>query len=212
MPSADRATTLSQMIALREPIAVQPRAVAAKSYIAYWQANRRTEDEILDLVELACILQADRFAVPQVFERLRKVYDLPAMTVEDARNPLHACLIDHLGRHHAAYLEPGTEILTAAMTIAQPWAETYAEVLVASSWPPQEMLGDREPEGLEALAVYGKAHLGRDVRRLRARALAGDQVHSYSTAPLMWTLMMGSGGFALVRDGRSVDYLQTRMN
>jgi hypothetical protein len=191
---------------------VQPRAVAAKSYIAYWQANRCPEDEILDLVELACILRADRFAVAEVFERLRKVYDLPTRTVEDARNPLHACLIDHLGRHHAAYLQPGTEILTAAMAVAQPWAETYAAVLVGSSWPPRELLGDREPKGLEALAGYGKAHLGRDVRRLRARALPGDQVHTYSTAPLMWALMMGSGGFALVRDGRSVDYLQTRMN
>ncbi|MFM9848113.1 MAG: hypothetical protein ACKVP3_13240 [Hyphomicrobiaceae bacterium] len=127
-------------------------------------------------------------------------------------DPLEVCIVDHLRQHDTGYLDLGDEVLTAAPHLARPWAESHAHRLAASSWPPPDMLGNKVPTGVEALASYGNGHLGRDVRRLRARAVVKDEVRMYSTAPLLWTSMMGSGGFALVRDGRSIDYLETRMN
>jgi hypothetical protein len=158
------------------------------------------------------VLRADSFPVPEVCERLRNVYGLPGSIVASTADPVRGCIIDYLRLHDATYLDLPEEILTAALTLARPWAETYAHNLVASSWPPPEILGGEVQGGLDALAGYGKAELGRDVRRLRARAMVGDEVRTYSTAPLMWAVMMGSGGLALVRDGRSIDYMQTRMN
>ncbi len=56
------------------------------------------------------------------------------------------------------------------------------------------MLGERAKGALTALEGYQKGPLGRDVRRLHARVNSGDELQSYSTDALMWTLMMGSGG------------------
>lgn len=97
MHLADRATTLIQMNALRGPVAFRPRALAAKTYIAYWQANRRAESDILDIVELAYVLRADGFPAPEVFERLRNVYGLPGSIVEGTADPLRSCIVDYTG-------------------------------------------------------------------------------------------------------------------
>jgi hypothetical protein len=83
---------------------------------------------------------------------------------------------------------------------------------MASGWPPLGMLQERVKGALQALDGYANGPAGRDVRRLRARAIPGDELRRYSTDPLMWALMMGSGGYALVRKGRSLDHIQLRMN
>jgi hypothetical protein len=212
MLSADRSAILHQMTDLRPSSAVQLADLRAQSYLPYWRLYRSAESRILEIVELAFILRADRFPEEEVFDRLRSVHGLVGASTTDMSDRLEVCIVDYLRQHDTAYLDLGDEVLAAALNLARPWAETHAHRLVASSWPPPEMLGSKVPTGVEALASYGNGHLGRDVRRLRARALVQDEVRMYSTAPLMWTLMMGSGGFALVRDGRSIDYLETRMS
>jgi len=37
-------------------------------------------------------------------------------------------------------------------------------------------------------------------------------VRDFSTDALSWRLMMGSAGFALIRDGRAIDHVITMMN
>ena len=61
------------------------------------------------------------------------------------------------------------------------------------------------PEHLSAFAP-------RDARRVKARAIPGDEIHHYSTGALSFAAMMGSAGLALVRQGRSIDHIETMMN
>lgn len=213
MLSADRSAILHRMTDLRPSSAVEWADLGAQSVLPpNWRLYQSAESRILEIVELTAILRADRFSEPEVFDRLRIVHGLVGASATDMSDPLEVLIVDYLRQHNAAYLDLGVQVLTAALDLARPWAETHAVRLIASSWPPPEMLGNQVPTGVEALASYGNGHLGRDVRRLRARAVVRDEVRMYSTAPLMWTLMMGSGGLALVRDGRSIDYIETRMN
>jgi hypothetical protein len=74
------------------------------------------------------------------------------------------------------------------------------------------MLTEREENGFDALDDFLEGASARDVRRLKARAIPGDELHGYSTGTLSWKAMMGSAGFALVRGGKSIDHIETMMN
>jgi hypothetical protein len=167
------------------------------------------ESRILEIAELAAILRADGYPESEVFERLRKVHGI-TNKLKMASDPLDVSVCDYLREYHSAYLDLGEKTWRSALSLAKAWSEACAKA--ASHWPPSEMLGERAEGGLKALDGYQTGPLGRDVRRLRARMIAGDALRSYSTDAGMWALMMGSGGYALVRAGRSIDHIQTRMN
>jgi hypothetical protein len=59
--------------------------------------------------------------------------------------------------------------------------------------------------------TYG-SESARAYRRMKARAVPGDALHGYNTGAGSWRAMMGSAGIALVRDGRSIDHVETRYN
>jgi hypothetical protein len=207
MPSADRSAMLQRMTSLR-PIA----ALHERSYLPYWRLFMSPESRILEIVELVVVLRADGFSEAQVFTRLREVQRIAGAEWMSAPDPLDASVFDYLRQYHATYLDLGEETWRSALSDAKAWTEIHLSNRANSHWPPREMLGERAKSGFKALDCYLEGPLGRDVRRLRARAIAGDQLRGYSTNTLMWSLMMGSGGYALVRKGLSTDHIQTRMN
>ena len=58
----------------------------------------------------------------------------------------------------------------------------------------------------------GGAENVRAYRRMKARAMPGDVLHGYSTSARSWRALMGRAGIALVRNGRAIDQVMTRMN
>jgi hypothetical protein len=151
------------------------------------------ESRILEIAEPAAILRADGYPESEVFERLRKVNGI-TNKLKMASDPLDVSVCDYLRRYHPTYLDLGEETWRPALSLAKSWSETFGNNKAASHWPPSEMLGERAKGGLKALDGYQTGPLGRDVRRLRARMIAGDTLRSYSTDAGMWALMMGSGG------------------
>lgn len=137
---------------------------------------------------------------------------MKAPQLKAASDPLELLIVDYLCHYHANYLELGEETWRSALSLAHVWAENVAISLIASGWPPLEMLRERLKGGIQALEGFQKGPVGRDVRRLRARAVPGDELRRYSTDAATWTLMMGSGGYALVRKRQSLDHVQLRMN
>lgn len=212
MSSADRSMIVLQMISLRPSTAIQSSEVHERSFLPYWRLFMSAESSILDIVELAAILRADGFSEPEVFDRLRKAQGMMALQLKATSDPLELLIVDYLHDYHANYLALGEGTWRSALSLAQVWAEAAADHLMASGWPPLMMLRKRAKGGLKALDGYQKGPAGRDVRRLRARAIPGDELRHYSTEAFMWALMMGSGGYALVRKGRSFDHIQLRMS
>lgn len=211
MHQAIRTTTLSQMIDLRRLPAFQPETSATKLYRQSWKCRREPEARILEIVELAYLLEADGFPLPDIFTRVGSVYG-PAQQILESTSPLRAFVAKHLMVHEPAYVELGANLLNAAMALARLWAEINAIRMTTSSWPPPEMLGAVPDGGLEVLDDLLIGVTARDVRRVKARTVPGDELRVYNTGDLSWVAKMGSAGFALVRGGRSIDHIETMMN
>jgi hypothetical protein len=134
------------------------------------------------------------------------------------------------------------KVFACAITLAELWAELFAGRMTSSSWPPPAMLtepwdilgyagitraGNTKPEDWPTFAgnlsdlnllIAGASRprcsgeAARQYRRMKARAIPGDVLHGYSTGAKSFGAMMGSAGIALVREGRSIDYVETIMN
>ena len=168
---------------------------------------------------------------------MARVYGPMPSEVTDAADPFRATLVHLLKLREPTYLERGPVFFDTALGFAVMWGELFAERLAASDWPPPAMLTEpwdiggyagisRSGEGphewptfggnLDDLDIlleeYGPSRGAVGLRRMKARANPGDQLHGYSTGKLSWTLMGGRSGIALVRNGRSIDVEETMMN
>jgi hypothetical protein len=182
------------------------------------------EEIILEIAELAYLLQADGFPVPEVFKRIGSVLDPPpSRFAADHKamghwsDPLGTYTKFYLKRHRPTYLELDSRVFSTASAIAELWAEINAERVVNSCWPHEDQLSKdsrKANDCLDALLKEDHNYGGcvHDYRRLKARAIPGDRVANFDTGALSWKLMMGTAGFALIRDGRSIDYVTTMMN
>jgi len=243
MLHSSRQGTLTDMTDLRRLPLFQPGARIPKAYKDAWAEvmsaeNRSAEECILEIAELAYVLQADGFPVREIFRRIGLVHtpkpDL--RRISPYSNPLYDYVVAYLNVHAPIYLELGGTLLKSALALAELWAELSAEQGRQASWPPPEMLsgpgplmfvmvkrdGDSQaedrpaPDGsiehLDALLAQAASSTGRSVRRMKARAVPGDELRNYSTGGESFRLMMGSAGIALVRQGRSIDYMEMLMN
>jgi hypothetical protein len=234
--SGNRTSTLKTMGDIRH-IAVSKDEGCAKA--------SGPENVILEITELAFVLKADGFPPPEIFKRIGRVYQ-PAPQIHNfpmGGDPVFYYLRDYLAAHSPDYLKHWT-LFMSTVTVAQLWAELYAERLTASSWPPADMLS--KPWGIRKYVGYAgpvmrsatskpedfaqlSGNLGdldvliaeaskhpygsesaRAYRRMKARAVPGDILHGYSTGARAWKAGMGIAGIALVRDGRSIDHVETR--
>ena len=171
---------------------------------------------MLEIAEVAYVLRADGFPEPEVFERLARVYETPPPP-ENADNPLHAYLVEHLRTVDPRYLDLGQHVFAVALAMASLRSELHAARVVASSWPRPEMLGEAWARKgimaeIDTLLARHRHHAGAEIRRMKARAMPDDKLHSFSTGRDSWRAMMGRGGIALVRNGRSIDHFVTMLN
>jgi hypothetical protein len=238
-----RTSTLSAMIDIRR-IAVSE---GGKKPEAARVPDGEAEDRILEIAELAHALKADGFPEPEIFKRIARVHQ-PEPQIHSfplGGDPLLYYLRDYLSAHYPGYLKIDWQMFRCALTLAELWAELYAERLTASSWPPADMLSKpwsirryagyagvmrsatSKPEDFAQLSgnlgdvdvliaeaskhPYG-SESARAYRRMKVRAVPGDILHGYSTGARGWKAGMGTAGIALVRDGRSIDHVETRYN
>jgi len=217
MRYASRIDILSRMIDLRRLIGL-PEGADPEPYKRAWKEAQGAESDMLEIAELAYVLQADGFPVPEVFKRIGEVLDPPSSDLAEMHkrlghwsDPLRHYLTAYLKRHNPAYLALGANLFGSALTIARMWGEIYAGRLTASNWPPPDML-DAKAARLETIDILLDGGCAMDARRVKARAVPGDEIHNYSTGTLSWAAMMGSAGLALVRNGRSIDHIETMIN
>ena len=234
-----RFDTLCRMIDLRCLTSANPPAEAQRRHTALEMERKEcSEALVLEIAEVAHVLRrADGLRNSEVAQRLARVYGPMPSEVTDAADPFRASLVHLLKLREPAYLERGQVFFDTALGFAVLWGELFAERLAASDWPPPGMLTEpwdiggyagisRTGEGphewptfggsLDDLDIlleeYGPGRGAVGVRRMKARANPGDQLHGYSTGKLSWTLMGGRSGIALVRNGRSIDVEETMMN
>lgn len=84
--------------------------------------------------------------------------------------------------------------------------EAYAteQLKRAGTWPPIEWLVKKlDPAEVEK---------NKYVAALTFLMLPGDELWSYSSPPATWEHMMGRGGIALLRNGKPISEIGTRMN
>lgn len=84
--------------------------------------------------------------------------------------------------------------------------EAYAaeQLKRAGSWPPSKWLVEK----LDPAKVEKDDY----VAKLTCLMLPGDELWSYSSPPGSWKHMMGRAGIALLRDGKPISEIRTRMN
>jgi hypothetical protein len=196
---------------------------------------------MLEITEVAYVLQADGFPESAVFERLAQVYGTPPPP--EPLDHLDEYLAEHLQTFDPAYLDlaAGCGLFGVALQVACLWAELHAGQVIHCGWPHQDQLRKawdidaytgiirtipkggrpkmkpfptftRSLADIDILLAEYRGEAAADVRRWKARAVPGDALHGFSTGGQSWRLMMGSSGIALVRDGRAIDYVVTRMN
>jgi hypothetical protein len=104
--------------------------------------------------------------------------------------------------------------------LSKPWDfrryTGYAGVMNAATSKPEDFaqlsgnLGDLDVLIAEASKHPYGSESARAYRRMKARAVPGDILHGYSTGASGRKAGMGTAGIALVRDGRSIDHVETR--
>jgi hypothetical protein len=195
---------------------------------------------MLEIAEVAYVLQADRFSEPEVFERLAQVYGTPPPP-EFLDSRLNEYLTEHLRTFDPAYLDLATSdgLLGVVLQVAYLWAELHAGQVSRCGWPHTDQLGEAwdidgstgiirtVPKGgkmkpfpkftrtladIDILLTEYHGQTAADVRRWKARAVPGDALHPFSTGAKSWRMMMGSSGIALVRGGQAIDYVVTMRN
>jgi hypothetical protein len=193
------------------------------------------ETRILEIAELAEVLEADGLQKgPEVLERIARVRGPFPHELSEKTTFEYDWVTHILERHDPAYLKGGPLLLDGALALASLWGSYKAATL--GRWPPKEAL--TEPWQIESYAgivrkggkddvtwpqftrtladldILLEEYSGRatvDVRRLKARANAGDILHGFDTSRHGWELMGRRGGIALVRDGQCIDYIITMM-
>jgi hypothetical protein len=232
-------TVLSSMINLRRLPMFQAGADIPKAFRDAWAANDdAAELRILEIAELAYLLEADGFPEQDIFRRIGFVHPPAPDLGRLCRfgNSLRGYVVENLGVHAPSYLKIGAGHLNSALVLAELWAMLAVERRRDARWPPSDMLApsgplvylSREPdendangdplagadaiEVLDVLAVRYSFPAGPDFRRMRARAVPGDELRNYSTGAESFQFMMGSAGIALVRSGRAIDYAETLLS
>jgi len=83
-----------------------------------WKDAQDAENHILETAELAYVLQADGFPVPEVFKRIGLVLDPPSDDADQHKrmgtssDPLRSYLIDYLQRRQPAYVALGGNVFS----------------------------------------------------------------------------------------------------
>ena len=105
--------------------------------------------------------------------------------------------------------------------LSEPWRiRRYAgydgKVMREAKSKPQDFrqlsgtLGDLDVLLAEAAKHRYGSETARAYRRMKARAVPGDVLHGYTTGAECRSAGMGTAGIALVREGRSIDHVETR--
>jgi len=66
------------------------------------------------------------------------------------------------------------------------------------------------PPGAQNVRVFGGVH--EDWRRLKAQMQPGDELWKFCSPAINWEYMCGREGFALLRDGKAISAVITKMN
>lgn len=239
MQHPNHVSTLTSMIKLRRLPAFQQGTTVPTTYRNAWGANGdAAELRILEIAELAYILEADGFPEPEIFRRIGYVHTPSPDFARLGRsgNPLRGYVVEHLSAHAPSYLKLGTQLLNTALAFAELWAMHAAQRRRDAQWPPEGLLHPPGPlayllrdadednefdhlppctgaiETLDTLIRRSPFPVCPDFRRMRARAVPGDELRSYSTGTQSFQFMMGSAGIALVRSGRAIDFIELLKN
>ena len=90
-----------------------------------WKDAQDAENHILETAELAYVLQADGFPVPEVFKRIGLVLDPPSDDADQHKrmgtssDPLRSYLIDYLRRRQPAYVALGGNVFSMSSSTTQ---------------------------------------------------------------------------------------------
>jgi hypothetical protein len=133
-----------------------------------------------------------------------------------------------LALEHPRYGEFGSSLLLSQIERCQQFVRKDVQSTTGSKgWPPPEWLTKRinlpsyptrkpqlgsaqsRGEAIHQLRAYKSRQ---EIRTLEVLMLPGDEVWEFSSPPELWQKLMGRAGVALVRDGRSIAHVVTRMN
>jgi hypothetical protein len=138
--------------------------------------------------------------------------------------PVEDYLVSLLRKVAPGYLEHGPKLLAGAIALARKGLRTLPEDGVWSTpdgRPPPEWGFRRIPKARErrefwplrkGVPLVPETRHDIDLADMLIRMQPSDELWRYSSPPRSWGLMMGRGGIALVRNGRVLCDVTTRMN
>lgn len=174
-----------------------------------WQ----TPEYLIYLVETeVAALRSAGFSEPQAVDQLGQIFQLdpPAGTLEGLVQSL-------LRKHFPDYLAANEAHIPEMRRLAAQ-AEREAR---SGSYPPAEWLGAqvspkefraRMGKSLKSLSIFPRSEFDAQLLHFVIMMAAGGQIYEFSSPAETWRLMMGRGGLALVKDGRSLAFVETLMN
>jgi hypothetical protein len=221
MPTSEsRRARVATMIALRRKL---DAALLSKPPPAYWIGPHvwaSPEYLIYSVLRGIVLMEGDGVAEPEAVRQVdakRGFHVLAPGT--DAVSPA-AYLVRLLRAVAPGYLEHGPDLLADAIVIARaglrelppaPW--DTPDGCPPEDWRWERMEPERERKMLRRRppAIPRSGH-DEEWIDLVVRMQPGDELWEWSSPSRSWGLMMGRGGIALVRDGRVLCDLTTRMN
>jgi hypothetical protein len=160
-----------------------------------WQTP---ENVILGLVEERLGLLGEGFPEELALTRLAAFFGLPL----PRPSSFHSLLGRRLARTYPSYLQLGPSLLEEVLAVAEAGARELRPVRGGAPYPPLEWLRTT----VDLTAVEDGEEL------FRVRMLEGDEIWEFSSPPSHWRQMRGRSGFVLLREGRRVFHLITKMN
>jgi hypothetical protein len=214
---------------VRRRAAVDPRLNGAD--IEHWpmcQFWPTPEAMILDLVAKYHQLLSAGAAQDLIWKKLEDYRADFGTTTLPSPCSLVNFVAHRLALEHPRYEEFGSSFLLSQIELCEQFVRRDIQSTTeAKGWPPPEWLTKRAslssfptrkplPDSMQsrgAAIVQLQAYKSRQqIKTLEVLMLPGDEVWEFSSPPELWQRLMGRAGIALVRNGRSIAHVVTRMN
>lgn len=220
----DRNGALVEMIALRRRTDPNLKGMPHPGNWIIADLWRTAEAAILEIVELASLLEFDGFSEPEIIERIEAWRSATVEGPLPLPRDISSYVRYRIECEAPRYPLENNKLFARTLEIAKAYAEASTKSSAAEESVPREWLEERIslidldrkliemqriPGGPGGLILSPKNN---ETARVKLRMRKEDELWIYESPPETWTQLGGRRGIALVREGKPIENLVLTMN